>query len=140
MTILRTLAYDVIDDAMVVFHAPGKPASQDFQRLVADTREAAPYLRGSVVLAGSAALTGAQRSQLSGSLRGARVKVAVLAGTKGVRTSAAALKALGHEYRVFGRSDLHPAIEHLGFRPDTRSRIHRVVAEFREALDPRLEV
>lgn len=140
MTILQTLAYDVIDDAMVVFHAPGRPAREDFERLLADTQEAAPYLRGSLVLAGNAALTGSQRRQISGWFRGANVKVAVLAGSTDVRQSAAALKALGHEYRVFGRRDLHPAIEHLGFRPDTRTRIHEIVADFRAAIDPRLEV
>jgi DNA-binding CsgD family transcriptional regulator len=140
MTILSTLAYDVVDDAMVVFHAPGKPANQDLERCIADTQDAAPYLRGSLVLAGNAALTGSQRRQISGWFRGAKIKVAVLTGSTGVRKSARALKALGHEYRVFGRRDLHPAIEHLGFRPDTRSRIRKIVAEFRAAIDPRLEV
>src|SRR5262245_34887924 len=140
MPILPTLAYDVIDDAMVVFHAPGEPAREDFQRLLADTQAATPYLRGSLVLAGNAALTRSQRRQISGWFRGANLKVAVLAGSTGVRKSAAALKALGHEYRVFGKRDLHPTIEHLGFRRDTRSRVHRVVGEFRAAIDPRLEV
>lgn len=140
MTILQTLAYDVVDDAMVVFHAPGRPAREDFEQLLADTQKAAPHLRGTLVLAGSAALTGSQRRQISGWLRGANVRVAVLAGTTGVRMSAAALKALGHQYRVFGARDLHPAIEHLGFRPDTRSRIQRIVEDFSAAVDPRLEV
>jgi len=131
---LSTVAYGVVDDTILVVHAQCKPREDEFRQLVAVAGRTAPWLRAAIVLAGSQALNGSQRSRLSQALLGSRLEVAVLTNTGAVRMAAARLNALGHRFRTFGSGDVDVTMEDLGVRTGTRARIRTAIADFRAAL------
>ena len=131
---LSTLAYDFVDDTMLVVHAPCKPREDEFRQVLAAAGRIGAELRTAIVLAGSHALTGPQRKRLSDVLLGSRIEVAVLTETGRVRMAAAHLRALGHRFRTFGAGELDLSMEELGLRTDTRARLRTTVADLSAAL------
>lgn len=132
MVVLTTLAYERIDDFLIVVHSTETPSDSDWDRLM---QEPLGELKGTIVVAGGTKLDARKRKVLAERVKDARIKVAVLVSSSVARGVVTALGWLVGGYRAFAMDELDGAGAFVGVPPSQRSEVERVARELRTKLD-----
>lgn len=116
-------------------HTERVPSDEEWAQYISQVRDHMPLeeQRALVVSAGGSP-SGMQRKAMVTALNGAKVPVAILTNSILMRSAATAVSWFNPQLKVFGPSDLEPAIDYLQLTPWERTETRNTLAEFQEKL------
>lgn len=130
MPVLRSLAFQDVDDLLIVIHrSNGVLEEADWQALCDATRKLAGRTDKCLVLPGNVRLTPAQSLEIADVVRKGRLRVAVLFENTAVRGAVTALGWVTRRYRGFEPTSLVNALSYLGIAAERRGSILGVLNE-----------
>jgi hypothetical protein len=134
VVVLSTLGFDEIDDLFLVVHGDETPFEQDWQRLVAATRDSRPRITRGLIIAGRSKLDAGQRRSLAEALKTTKLNVAVLVASPLARGTVTALGWVLGGYRAFDMHELDKAFAYLQVSQAHQARTRRSIEEIRGRL------
>lgn len=135
MTVLPSLAYQDLDDLLLVVHRlSGEIDDADWQMLVTATKKMCARTDKCLVLPGKARLTRPQIAQIGDVVSAGRMRVAVLLEGAAARGVTAALGWITKRYRAFEPHQVTEALSYLSISPDRYENVFRVLDDMRRGM------
>jgi hypothetical protein len=135
MPFLRSLAFQNVDDLLLVIHrSSGELEAADWRALCDATRKLAGRTDKCLVLPGNVRLTTAQTFEIAEVVLKARMRVAVLYENNATRGAVTALGWVTRRYRGFEPTSLEHALSYLGIAAERRDSIIGVLNELARSV------
>lgn len=123
-----------LDDVIVYVHDERSPTDEEWEQALSHYREAPdPTLVRALVLTAGGAPNAKQRSRLN-QVAGTSCAIAVLTPSPIARAAGVAVAWFNPRVRIFGRSEVEEALDHLAVSSERRPVLRRLLAELEREL------